>query len=313
MIWEQTLTRNCAPPSQHIKSNVLPVVSQNQAWRKECFAAKRSITPKIGQLTSSSETTLRIINQLDQVLSSMRPPPGGPTEPYIWILNHLSKALVKQAETEVTAKSSTAYPLGRVVIGLIVRGHKDLGDVLMARLVKKCFWITGWWPKKSPAQTEEAHQKSLGHAPPSTNESLIQYASRMSGLIALYASIIQTSPVEPPQGPCPSDHLNHVPRHFRLSAGWRWLVLILRTPLVGLQPTPQLLVSFLEIAGESLLQVYGKQFGKVLDVILREGIREGKAGFSEKSVSSTVRLTLWLEEWENKRKVESTQGRRPDP
>ncbi|SCZ97525.1 BZ3500_MvSof-1268-A1-R1_Chr4-3g07230 [Microbotryum saponariae] len=300
------------PPSQQIKTGVLPVVSQNPTYRKECFTAKRAITPKIGQLTASAEMTLRVINQLDQVLSSMRPPPGGPREPYRWTLNHLAKALVKQAETEVTARISTAYPLARVVIGLIVRSHEELGEVLMARLVKKCFWITGWWPPKQPGQTEEAHQKSLGHAPPSAGESLIQYASRMSGLIALYAAITQTSPLEAPQGPCPREQVAHVPPHFRLAAGWRWIVLILRVPLVGLQPTPQLLGSFLEIAGERLLEVYGRQFAKVLEVVLREGIREGKAGFSDKSVSSTVRLTLWLEEWEKKGKVEMTQGRKPD-
>ncbi|KDE06516.1 hypothetical protein MVLG_03167 [Microbotryum lychnidis-dioicae p1A1 Lamole] len=295
-----------------IKTGVLPVVSQNPTYRKECFTAKRAITPKIGQLTASAEMTLRVINQLDQVLSSMRPPPGGPREPYRWTLNHLAKALVKQAETEVTARISTAYPLARVVIGLIVRGHQELGEVLMARLVKKCFWITGWWPPKQPGQTEEAHQKYLGHAPPSAGESLIQYASRMSGLIALYAAITQTSPLEAPQGPCPHEQVAHVPPHFRLAAGWRWIVLILRVPLVGLQPTPQVLGSFLEIAGERLLEVYGKQFAKILEVLLREGIREGKAGFSDKSVSSTVRLTLWLEEWEKKGKVEITQGRKPD-
>lgn len=132
---------------QHIKQAVLPVVSQNPAWRKACFQAKRSITPKIGQLTSSAEAITRIITQLDQLLSSLKPP-AGPAEPYTWTLNHLAKSLVKQAETEVTAKLSTAYPLGRVVIGLLARGHTELGDVLMARLVKKCFWLTGYWPAK---------------------------------------------------------------------------------------------------------------------------------------------------------------------
>lgn len=140
---------------QHIKQAVLPVVSQNPTWRKACFQAKRAITPKIGQLTSSASATHRIITQLDEVLSSMRaPPPAGPgaPEPYTWTLNHLAKALVKQAETEVTAKLGTAYPLGRVVVGLLLRGHTELGDVLMARLVKKCFWLTAHWPRKQPVR-----------------------------------------------------------------------------------------------------------------------------------------------------------------
>ena len=56
--------------------------------------------------------------------------------------------MIKQAETEVTAKLAAAFPLGRVAISLILRGHTELGDVLMGRLVKKCFWVTGWYPKR---------------------------------------------------------------------------------------------------------------------------------------------------------------------
>ncbi|BGP51045.1 Nuclear pore complex nucleoporin component [Rhodotorula kratochvilovae] len=302
---------------QHIKQAVLPVVSQNLAWRKACYQAKRAITPKIGQLTSSSEAIARIIAQLDDVLKSMRAPaptgPGAP-EPYTWTLNHLAKALVKQAETEVTAKLGTAYPLGRVVVGLLLRGHAELGDVLMARLVKKCFWITAHWPRKLPDQTDEAHQKMLGHAPPSSSETLVQYAERMSGLVALYGAIVQTSPLSAPQGPPPSPSvLANVPAHFRPAAGWRWFVLMLRAPLVGLEPAPLLLVTFLEVAGEALLEVYGRQMHKALEVLLREGVRGGKAGFSEKARSSSVRLLLWLEEWEKTGKAECAKGREVDP
>ncbi|KAM0752160.1 GLE1-domain-containing protein [Meredithblackwellia eburnea MCA 4105] len=298
-----------------IKTLVLPVVSQNPAYRKACFAAKRAITPKIGQLTASASAISRIIQQLHEILTSLRPPAGQETstQPYTWALNHLSKALVKQAETEVTAKLGTAYPLGRIVIGLLGLGHTELGDVLMARLVKKCFWITGWWPPKQPGQSDEAHQKALGHAPPSAGETLVQYSQRMSGLVALYAAIVQTSPLERPQGPLAPNILANVPPHFRPSAGWKWLVLILRPPLVGLEPTPLLLCSFLEISGEAMLAVYGKQMGKFLEVLLREGVREGKAGFSEKSKSSTVRLMLWLEEWEKTGRVEKIMGKEVDP
>lgn len=130
--------------------------------------------------------------------------------------------------------------------------------------------------------------------------------------MALYASIIQTSPLERPQGPCPSEALALIPPHFRPSAGWRWLVLALRAPLISHEAAPALLVAFLEIAGETLLAIYGRQMGKFLEVLLREGIRGGKAGFSEKAKSSTVRLQLWLEEWEKTGRVEQTAGRTLD-
>lgn len=91
------------------------------------------------------------------------------------------------------------------------------------------------------------------------------------------------------------------------------MLLLLRPPLVGLEPTPLLLVTFLEIAGGTLLAIYGRQFGKVLECLLREGVREGKGGWSEKSRSSLVRLELWLEEWEKKGVVEVVKGGEVDP
>ena len=69
-------------------------------------------------------------------------------EIYTWILNHLSKCLIRQAEQEVAAKQDTAYPLARVVVWLLLQGHAELGDVLMARLVKKCCWVLAYWPGK---------------------------------------------------------------------------------------------------------------------------------------------------------------------
>lgn len=130
----------------------------------------------------------------------------------------------------------------------------------------------------------------------------------MSGLVALYCSILQTSPLSSPQGPIPSNLLSNIPSHFRPSAAWSFLTHLLLPPLVGLEPTPLLLITFLEIGSKRMKGIYGRQWEKFLEVLLREGLREGKAGFSEKSKSSSVRLMLWLEEWESKGVMESPEG-----
>lgn len=309
---------------QYIKTAILPVVSSNPSFRSSCFAAKRSITPKIGQLTNSLPAISLIISQLDTLLTSLRPPPGAAgAEPYVWTLNHLAKSLVRQAETECTVRSGTAYPMGRVVIGLLLRGHDQLGEVLMARIVKKCFWVTGYWPAKDPVRissfvgeaditgqshSQADHLKKLGHAPPSASETLSQYSTRMSGLLALYAAILQTSPLEAPQA-VPSANVEMVPAHFRPAAGWRLLVLLLRPPLITLEPTPLLLITFLEIAAPSLLELYGRQFQKVLRSLLTDGVRGGRAEMAEKSKGARVRLEIWLEDWEKSGAVEGARGR----
>lgn len=146
---------------------------------------------------------------------------------------------------------------------------------------------------------------------------MVQYAERMAGLVSLYSSIIQSSPLEPPQAfPSSSrETLSRIPTWFRPNAGWRWLILILRPPLVSLEPTPLLLNQFLQISGPTLLKVYGKQFNKFLEVLLRQGLREKKAGFNEeKSKASIVRLELWLEDWEKSggREIKVVEGRECD-
>lgn len=175
-------------------------------------------------------------------------------------------------------------------------------------------------------QTPEQHQKTLGHAPPSAGESLVQYAQRQSGLLALYAAILQTSPSESPQSLPPSvsattASASLIPIYLQPSYAWRWLVLILRPPFVSLEPTPLLLITFLEITGVRLQEIYGRQFNKYLDVLWREGISEGKAGFKGSTNTnagtngggggraSYVRLGMWLEEWEKKGVVQGCVGR----
>ena len=297
-------------------------MSQNASFRAICHKAKRQITPKIGQLTASASATAAIITALDACLCDVRT--HGP-QPYTWSLNHLAKALVKQVEAEVTVKVGSAYPLGRVVVGLLARGHTELGEVLMARLVKKCFWVTAWWPAKLADQTIEQYEKTLGRTPREAKEkgengtktaqfeSSDQYAVRMAASVALFAAIIQASPLDPPQGPCPAAAIANIPPHFRPSAAWRWLTLVLRAPLVGQETMPLLIAVFLEIAGESLLAAFGRQMHKFCEVLLREGVRANKAGFSDKARSGRTKLLLWLEEWEKTGRAEKVPGKALDP
>jgi nucleoporin GLE1 len=56
----------------------------------------------------------------------------------------VSKAVLKQAEEEVTAKPSTAFPLARVVMALVEQGHDLLGRVFVAKLISmSSHWIVG--------------------------------------------------------------------------------------------------------------------------------------------------------------------------
>lgn len=150
---------------------------------------------------------------------------------------------------------------------------------------------------------------------------MVQYSERMGGIVSLWAAILQSSPLEPPQAlaPQPSgvkkETLAQVPDWFRPSAGWRWLILITRPPLVSLEPTPLLLLEFLEIASQSLFDAFGHQFVKLVACLFDEGIRGDKPLAGHKSRASLVRLELWLEEWDKSgrgRRVKPLEGRECD-
>lgn len=131
----------------HIKSEVLPVISKNPEWRKQCFTAKRSITRGVSQLTNSRAEISRITQSIANVLAQAKDA-ASTGEIYTWILNHLSKCLIRQAEQEVASKQDTAFPLARVVVWLLLLGHEEFGNVLMARLTKKCCWCLPYCPGK---------------------------------------------------------------------------------------------------------------------------------------------------------------------
>lgn len=223
---------------------------------------------------------------------------------------------------EVTARIEVAFPLGRLAIALVGdQGHGELADVLMARFVKKCFWITGYYPPRSlvclllldndntdllvQAESPEAHLKLLGYLPPSQQEPLMNYAARMAGLMSLYISILSVAPLSPA-----------VPPQFRPSAAWKLLIALFQPPLVALEPTPQLIESICSVLGVRLQQLYGQQFTKLWMCLKTQGLDQGKAGFNPKDTgwakASCAKLSLLLEEWQ-KKGIAEAPGSKVDP
>ncbi|WAR63810.1 hypothetical protein PtB15_17B411 [Puccinia triticina] len=259
---------------QQFKTAVLPTVSASESFKTLCRQAKRRITPKVGQLTNGSRQIEKVILEVGGVLNETR---KHDESVFLWACNHLAKAVIRQAETEVTAKLSTVYPLARLVVGLMMIGYPEVGTILMGRLVKKCYLVAAYRPLPSEGQSETDYRKQLGYLPESSNreESRVQYNNRMAGLVALFAAIKQTDPsdVVPSLKNVPKqEQINRIPPELRLDSSWKWLANVLKPPLIGLTVTPRVLASFLEVAGERLFQVYGIQFVKLLKAVLHHGI-----------------------------------------
>jgi nucleoporin GLE1 len=158
-----------------MKTEVINPMKADKDRRTALRTSMRFITRSLGQVTNSKETIIRVVSLLNvstesrsdvqtasihEKLAEQLPSPPSSSSPamldssiplpYAYLLSHLSKGLIKQAESEVSAKAEAAFPLARVVVGLLLRGHAALSDVLFARLVKKCPWVIPFYPSKLP-------------------------------------------------------------------------------------------------------------------------------------------------------------------
>ncbi|PWZ03306.1 GLE1-domain-containing protein [Testicularia cyperi] len=310
-----------------IKRDVLPAIAGNPELRKQCFAAKRQITPKVGQLTNSRQEIVRITEAIGGVLTAAKQASvaaasgsNATGDVYVWILNHLSKCLIRQAEQEVAAKQDTAYPLARVVVWLVLSGHTQLADVLMARLVKKCPWVLAVWPPRSPTVDEADYRKLLGYK--GSDETTENYSNRMCGIFAFYVAILQTEPTPPP-GLAPSSALplDNLPERLRPKTLWIWCTRSLTpaSPFLSHPLAPSLWATLLEVAGNRALDIYGRQMHKLFRLLLDQGLNRRKAPFVENEAqgnvkAAMVRLELLLQDWaESGRIKDATKGSHMDP
>lgn len=111
-------------------------------------------------------------------------PPG--SEIYAAALYTLAKAVLLQAEQEVTAKLDTAAPLSRVCVNLLTL--PGFAQVLWARLVARSGgWIIAKYIEKQPGQSGEEYQKLNGIL--NEDETQLDRQTRITGLIQLYFAI----------------------------------------------------------------------------------------------------------------------------
>ncbi len=256
----------------------------------------------------------------------------GIKEIYVWILNHLSKCLIRQAEQEVAAKQDSAFPLAQVVSWLLLGGHEELGNVLMSRLVKKCCWCVGFVPAREPvsmvhfsdrqrcgsdltrllwqAQDDASYAKQLGRKSP--DEATGAFTSRLCGIFAFYAAILQVEPTQSPGEVSQTIALERIPSHFRNVAMWKWTTRALLSPVINQNIAPSLWSTFLEVAGAAFQQAYGRQASKVFFLLLEDGIKGKKAKWvaSADCESSTIRLSLVLEQWQKEGRIQQARGAR---
>ncbi|KAK2500546.1 hypothetical protein MC885_013338 [Smutsia gigantea] len=197
----------------------------------------------------------------------------------------LAEKFVKQGEEEVASHHEAAFPIAAVASG-IWEFHPKVGTLILAHLHKKCPYSVPFYPAFKEGMALEDYQRMLGYqVEDSKVEDQGTFLKRMSGMIRLYAAIIQLRwPYESQQEAHPHG-LHH---------GWRWLAQTL-----NMEPLPEvtatLLFAFLEVCGNALMKEYQVQFWKMILLLKEDYFPRIEAITSSGQMGSFRRLQQFLE------------------
>ncbi|XP_065504501.1 mRNA export factor GLE1 isoform X1 [Caloenas nicobarica] len=233
-----------------------------------------------------------IFDKINNLLSGKSVQSGGRTvsvtqhpQGLDFVYYKLAEKFVNQGEEEVASHHDAAFPIAVVASG-IWELHPRVGDLFLAHLHKKCPYSVPFYPALKEGTSMEDYQRMLGYqVKDSKIEEQDHFLKRMSGLIRLYAAIIQLRwPYGNKQGAHPHG----------LNYGWCWLAQMLNMePLADVTAT--LLFDFLEVCGNALMKQYQVQFWKMILLIREDYFPRIEAITSSGQMGSLMRFKQFLE------------------
>ncbi|XP_048857169.1 mRNA export factor GLE1 [Brienomyrus brachyistius] len=267
---------------------------------------QKAATIPVSQISSISGSKLKeIFDKIDKLLSGRPVQSGGKSvsashhpSGLDFVSYKLAEKFVKQGEEEVASHHEAAFPIAVVAIGLWEL-HPKVGDLILAHLHRKCPYSVPHYPPMKDGTSVEEYQRILGYRVEDSGvEVQDSFLKRMSGMIRLYAAVIQLRwPHGNKQGESPHG-LNH---------GWRWLAQMLNMePLADVTAT--LLFDFLEVCGHALMKQYQGQFWKLIFLIKDDYFPRIEAVTSSGQMGSVMRLKQFLENALRRREIPPAKG-----
>ncbi|KAK0495749.1 GLE1-like protein-domain-containing protein [Armillaria luteobubalina] len=259
---------------QALKTEVLSVAKNKQGNSAEMKLTwgtfRRQITPKMGQLTHDEATINRISTQLVQILL---PPQRHHPVIYAALLSTLAKAIILQAETEVTAEKKSAYPLSKVAFNLL----ESSGQRIVARtggwavpiLIGDRDWDGKLWGNVVEKKKAMGYRQQTADNGDMVWETEEVYISRLNGVMRVYFGVLA---IQPQKGPLNGSM-------WRTPMFWAWMARLLGSDgggraMLERAVAAELLATGLSVLGSDAKDMWGQQFVKVL-ALIHEGITIG--------------------------------------
>ncbi|KAL3975322.1 Ras-like protein [Sarotherodon galilaeus] len=296
----QEVAARCAQSFEQLNS------AKDGQTKKLKLELQKAATIPVSQIASNSGSQLReIFDKIDKLLSGRPVVSGGKSvstsqhpQGLEFASYKLAEKFVKQGEEEVASHHEAAFPIAVVASG-VWELHPQVGELILAHLHKKCPYAIPHYPPMKEGTPVDEYQRILGYRVDDSGvEGQDSFLKRMSGMIRLYAAIIQLKwPYSSKQGPVPHG-LNH---------GWRWLAQMLNMePLADVTAT--LLFDFLEVCGNALMNQYQSQFWKLILLLKEEYFPRIEAVTSSGQMGSVIRLKQFLETSLQRRQISPPRG-----
>lgn len=301
--WYKELQNSAAACARSFEELSLAKDTQTKKLKLEL---QKSSTIPVSQISSNSGSQLQeIFDKIDKLLSGRPIMSGGKSisasqhpQGLQFASYKLAEKFVKQGEEEVASHFEAAFPIAVVASG-IWEQHPKVGDLILAHLHTKCPYTVPHYPPMKEGTAVEDYQRILGYRVDDSGvEGQDSFLKRMSGMIRLYAAIIQLRwPYGSKQGAAPHG-LNH---------GWRWLSQMLNMePIADITAT--LLFDFLEVCGNALMKQYQGQFWKLILLLKEEYFPRIEAVTSSGQMGSVIRLKQFLENSLRMRQISPPKG-----
>ncbi|EGN94491.1 hypothetical protein SERLA73DRAFT_96644 [Serpula lacrymans var. lacrymans S7.3] len=259
---------------KNLKAGPMKNVKANKQLKSAWSGLRRQITPKIGQLTTDPQSISRISQQIIEIA---RPNQPHGQDIYFALLSSLAKAILLQAETEVTAEKKSAVPLAQVTVNLLT-SLDCFPAIFFAKLVQR----SGGWPIPStiPAtdsdgtawEVEGERIKAMGYrtSEEGVREGTGEYVARVTGIMRVYFLIL-VLPVQQP-----------LEKMFQMPRFWTYFArMIGDARLLETAVAAQVLYAGLDVAGLEAKNIWGRQWVKMLE-LLYMGATQGINGSSDK-------------------------------
>lgn len=275
--YEKAVTLNRAKgiieEAQKVLDSVQRITSSTDARvKKRRMELRMEINRRVGQVSNAGQQVLLVIKELLTLSNSVWTQEGQDMLHYC--VYTMATKFIEQAETQIRSHAPSAFPYGQTVADLIGT-LPAFKNVLMALLFQRCPYIIPRYPPRLPGQDEAEYRRTLGYK---EGEADGAYYERMSGMVALYAAVIQSTPLR----------LN-VTNPYDIKFAWLWLASIM-----NMRPrpiTPYVIASFLDIAGYRMAHVLGKPFLDLMHFALTTFIPM----IPSVSISPKTRLKMFVE------------------